>query len=212
MGRCATCRKRIGTFGRKWRRLEGGKYCLQCASTVILHRRQKAMDIILSDPKPVVVLAAPAVSGDPDYPSSYRRYAGVLLLSNKGLIFATRYEYKQADFTSEMAGVFLGAPAGVSKEQMQRKKEALSVLGNVDIANPIELLDQAAQLFLFGLDDIAKMKANGRDCRIKLHGSRFALRWINPRQYIKPHRFLLDTYVQAVNDGRDVLIDCKALM
>ena len=207
MGRCRTCGKRIGLFGRKWRRVDRAKHCTQCVPDVMDQRREKTMNAIMADPAPRVVLAAPVISRDLDYPSNYRRYTGLLLLTDKGVIFAQHGEYKKAQSGAALFGL-VGAVFDTLIEK-GRREAASGDPSDADPSTARALLDQAEQLFLFEVSDIRKLKGNNSYIEVKLHGGTTVFRWVDGRESIKPHRLVLDAYVQAVNAGRDIMADCE---
>jgi len=210
MGRCATCGKRIGVFGGKWRKIDGRKHCTDCAPGVMAHRREAARQAILADRAPQVVLAAPVVSRDLDYPANYRRYTGALMLTDKGVIFAQTGEYKKSQSGGALFGV-AGAVYDALAEKGRRDAAAAGLTGAV-ARDPAALLEEAEQLFLFRLEDIAKLKANSRTCQLKAGKRTVVFRWIDGRRTIRPRRDLLETYVRAVNACRDVMGDCAPFL
>jgi hypothetical protein len=210
MGRCATCGKHIGWFGGRWRRLDGEKHCLDCAPGVMAQRRQATREALLAGSAPQVVLAAPVISRDLDFPSNNRRYTGAVLLTDKGVVFAQRGEYQKAQSGSAMFGL-LGAIFDNVVEK-GRRESASAGLVDIDAESAPALVDRAEQLFLFPIGDIRKLKANNSYVEVRSPEVRAVFRWMSPRQSIKPKRLLLDAYVHAVNGGRDVISDCRDLL
>ena len=210
MGRCATCGRRIGSFGRKWRKVDRVKHCIECAPNVMGRRRESTMAAIIADSGPRVILVGPVSSRDLDYPTNHRRYTGALLLTDRGVIFAQHGEYKKAESGGALFGL-LGATIDALVER-GRRNEASTGLTDADVGNAMALVDQAEQLFFFKLDDIKKLKGNNRRFQLKSLKGWMTFQWMNGPQSIKPRRPLLDTYVQAVNTGRDVMADCKGFM
>jgi len=173
-------------------------------------RREKTMNAIMADRAPRVVLAAPVISRDLDYPSNYRRYTGLLLLTDKGLIFAQHGEYKKAQNAAALFGL-VGAIFDALVEKGRREGASVN-LSDADSSNAGALVDQAEQLFFFKVSDIRKLKGNSSYIELKLHRGTTVFRWVNGREYIKPHRLMLDAYVQAVNAGRDIMADCEQFL
>ena len=210
MGRCATCGKRIGLLGRKWRKIDRAKHCSRCAPDVMEQRREITKDAIIAAGDPRVVLTAPVISRDLDYPSNYRRYTGALLLTDKGVIFAQHGEYKKAQGGAALFGLAGAIVDGLVEKG--RRDKASSGLTDVDSGDAMALFDQAEQLFFFKVSDIERLKANNSYFQLKLLKGKTLFRWMNARQSIKPHRLLLDAYVRAVNARRDIMADCDEFL
>mgnify|MGYP001241440388 CR=1 FL=1 len=208
MGRCATCGKWIGLFGRKWRKLDWAKHCLQCVPNVMAQRRERTKQSILVAPAPRMIFSAPVVSRDLDYPSNHRRYTGALLLTDKGVIFAQHGEYKKAQ---EGAALF-GLAGAVFDSLVEKGRRERASFGWGDIGDLSAQIDQAEQLFFFPKDDIRKLKCTNGYFELKMQNGSALFRWTEARKSVNPHRFLLDAYVQAVRAGRDVMADCKGLL
>ena len=207
MGRCATCEQRIGFFGRLWRKVDGAKHCLKCVPTVMANRRARTMAEISSGREPRFILTLPVLSRDLDYPSNYRRYTGVLVLTDKGVIFAQYGEYKKSQSGAALFGVLCNAlDAAVERD----RRDAASI-GLTNTAGATALA-QAQQLFLFKCDDLRKMKCSGSGCELVWGNGWAMFKWLEERKYLKPHRPLLDAYVQAVNRRRDIMGDCSEVL
>ena len=210
MARCATCGESVGFFGKKWRRLDGARHCVDCAPNVMAQRRQATREAIMAGSAPQVVLTAEVISRDLDYPGNSRRYTGAVLLTDKGVVFAQYGEYKKAEGGMAMFGV-VGALADNYVEK-RRREEASMDMADVESTAPTTLMDQAEQLFFFKLDDITRIKGANSYVELRLLKGRALFRWMDPRQSVKPRRMLLDAYVGAVNAGRDIMADCRQFM
>ena len=208
MGHCATCGKRVGTFGRRYRRLDGGRHCLDCVPIAIERRRERTVNAIAAGPSPRVVLVAPVISRDLDYPANYRRYTGALLLTDRGVIFAQYDEYKKAHDGGRVLNLVGAAIDGF----VERRRRNAACMTLDDVSDAGSIIGQATQLFFFETEDISKLKANNTSCEVKVNRVTTPFRWVDPRKSIKPHRALLDAYVCAVNARRDIMGDCELLL
>ena len=207
MGRCATCGKRIGLFGRKWRKVSRARHCVPCLPAVVAQRRETTLAAILADPAPRVLFVAPVISRDLDYPSNHRRYTGVLLLADKGVIFAQYGEYRKAHSNGALFGL-VGALIDAAVEK-GRREAASDFLSDTNTDDGMAVLAEAEQLFFFEATEIKTLKGDSTFVQLKTGEGKVPFRWLDGRKAMKPHRRLIDAYVRAVNSGRDVVADCE---
>ncbi len=210
MGRCANCSKRLGFMFGKWRKLGAVKYCLPCAPEATIRRRQSTIERIHEGSPPRPIFTVPVLSRDPDYPSNSRRFTGLLMFTDKGVIFAQYGEWKKAD---SGAGILFGVlgmlVAGLAENK--RRKAALQYVPSTSSQGGEDAvtLEDAVQVFYFPLESISKMKGRSVDCTVKIDKKTSRFLWHGGKKAIRPHRHLLDAYVTAVNAEQDVLWACQ---
>lgn len=205
MGRCANCHRHVGIFFNKWRKLGGAKYCLKCVPDVMEARRQDTVRAIRAGGPLTALFAVPVVSRDIDYPSNHRRYAGLLLFTDKGIIFAQAAEYRKSD----SAGAVFGAVGGLIDwyvEKKHRKGAFQAAWGQLTASaeDAMSMLDAATQVFFFPLQEIRKLSGGSANCRLKAGKRSILFQWEGGKKAIGPYRELFNEYKQAVKTGRGV--------
>jgi hypothetical protein len=217
MGRCANCSKRLGFMFGKWRKLGAAKYCLPCAPGAMNRRRESTIQRIHEGSPPRTIFTVPVLSRDPDYPSNSRRFTGLLMFTDKGVIFAQYGEWKKADSGAGILFVLFGMVVAVlgvvvaGWAENKRRKAALQYVPSTSSQGGEDAvtLEDAVQVFYFPLESISKMKGRSVDCTVKADKKTSRFLWHGGKKAVRPHRHLLDAYVRAANAEQDVLWACQ---
>jgi hypothetical protein len=170
MGRCTTCRARIGFLGRHSRLVDGERHCTRCATGAEVNRFQRAADQ-LTDPEIRVYGRSKIIGKNPERLGSTERFIGLLLLTNRGVFYA-RYTMYKAD---QNIIILLGL-LGAFLDQLIHNKRRRSALAELEPLNQVPLEDTASiaesaeDLFHFPPEQIRGIKADAKRLCLRRKG------------------------------------------
>lgn len=94
MSECQMCKQHIGLFKPKWTKLDGMKFCKECAPKWQVERKERVMAALFaeSEPKPNFCMTGITAS-EPDCPTRWF-HTGNLLFTDKGVCFVGLVTWK----------------------------------------------------------------------------------------------------------------------